>query len=203
MFTNDAYAPEKGQGRNLYVSQIVVNGRAISGSGTGSVLDYGCGATAFDGWNTTVGTGSLYSNGAMHIGLNGNDLLDGGAGADVMLGGYGNDRIQENDATAGNTDLALFDAGIAADQLRFRHVSNNLEVGSIGSADRFTLANWYLGNQYRVEQFRTSDGQSLLDSPVQNLVSAMAALAPPVMGETNLSAAYACQLAPVIAANWQ
>jgi hypothetical protein len=54
-----------------------------------------------------------------------------------------------------------------------------------------------------VEQFKTSDGKTLLDSQVQNLVSAMAAFAPPSAGTVNLSAAYASQLAPVIAANWQ
>jgi len=52
-----------------------------------------------------------------------------------------------------------------------------------------TLTNWYLGNQYHVEQFKTSDGKVLLDSAVQNLVQAMAAH-------------YATALNPVIAANW-
>jgi hypothetical protein len=60
-----------------------------------------------------------------------------------------------------------------------------------------------LGNQYHVEQFKTSDGKTLLDSQVQNLVSAMAGFAPPAAGQTTLSASYATALAPVIAANWQ
>ena len=72
----------------------------------------------------------------------------------------------------------------------------------IGTADRFTLSNWYLGNQYHVEQFKTSDGKTLLDSQVQNLVSAMAAFAPPAAGQTTLPANYATTLAPVLAANW-
>lgn len=96
----------------------------------------------------------------------------------------------------------MFDTGIASDQLWFRKLGNNLEVCVIGSADRLTVNNWYLGNQYRVEQFKTSDGKTLLDSQVQNLVSAMAAFAPPAMGQTNLSAPYASQLTPVMAANW-
>jgi len=42
----------------------------------------------------------------------------------------------------------------------------------------------------------------LLDSQVQNLVSAMAAFSPPAAGQTTLSASYATTLAPVIVANW-
>ena len=143
----------------------------------------------------------------------GADTLDGKAGADTLIGGTGNDTywlgrgwgidtIQENDATAGNTDVAQFDVGIATDQLWFQHVANNLEVSIIGTSDKFTLANWYSGSANHVEQFKTSNGKMLLDSQVQNLVSAMAAFSPPAAGQTTLSASYATTLAPVIAANW-
>jgi hypothetical protein len=102
----------------------------------------------------------------------------------------------------GNTDVARFDASIAADQLWFAKTGNNLDVSIIGTSDKFTLTNWYLGNQYHVEQFKTSNGKTLLDSQVQNLVSAMAAFSPPAAGQTTLSASYATTLAPVIVANW-
>jgi Ca2+-binding RTX toxin-like protein len=82
-------------------------------------------------------------------------------------------------------------------------VPNNLDVSIIGTSDKFTLTNWYLGNQYHVEQFKTSDGKTLLDSQVQSLVDAMAGFAPPAAGQTTLSASYAASLNPVIAANWQ
>ena len=81
-------------------------------------------------------------------------------------------------------------------------MSNNLEVSVIGTTDKFTISNWYLGNQYHVEQFKTSGGATLLDSQVQNLVSAMAGFAPPAAGQTSLPANYANTLQPVIAANW-
>ena len=143
----------------------------------------------------------------------GNDTLDGKAGADSLVGGAGNDTywlgrgygidaITETDATAGNTDIARFESGVATDQLWFRQVSNNLEVTIIGTSDRFNIVNWYTGNANHVEQFKTSDGKTLLDSQVQNLVSAMAAFAPPAAGQTTLPANYATALAPVIAANW-
>ena len=144
----------------------------------------------------------------------GDDYLDGGSGNDTLAGGvgndnywlargYGNDTIQENDATAGNADQARFDTGIAADQLWFRHVGNNLEVSIIGTADKFTLQNWYSGSAYHVEQFRTTDNRLLLDSQVENLVQAMAAFSPPASGQTTLPQNYQDALSPVIAANWQ
>jgi Ca2+-binding RTX toxin-like protein len=175
----------------------LVNKSSIAGGGNelNNVL------TGNSGNNTLTG----YAGDDVLDGKAGNDTLVGGTGNDryLLSRGYGSDRILENDATPGNTDAAWFDAGIAADQLWFRHVSNNLEVSVIGTGDKFSLANWYLGNQYHVEQFKTSDGRTLLDSQVQNLVSAMAAFAPPSAGTLDLSAAYASQLAPVIAANWQ
>ena len=70
-------------------------------------------------------------------------------------------------------------------------------------AEQFTIANWYAGSQYRLEQFRTSDGQTLLESQVQNLVDAMAAFSPPPPGQETLPPDYATALNPVIAANWQ
>ena len=150
----------------------------------------------------------------MLFGGAGDDLLDGKAGNDILIGGtgedtyllgrgHGNDIIQENDKAKGNTDVAEFDVDVGADQLWFRKVSNNLEVSIIGTDDKFTVANWYLGSQYHVEQFKTSDGKTLLDSQVQNLVSAMAGFAPPVAGQTTLAANYATSLSPMIVANWQ
>src|SRR6218665_769356 len=55
--------------------------------------------------------------------------------------------------------------------------------------------------QSRIGQFRTSAGNALLNSPFDALVSAMAALAPPRMGQTTLLPAYQAALQPVIAAN--
>jgi hypothetical protein len=116
--------------------------------------------------------------------------------------GHGVDTISENDATVGNNDIAFFDATVAKDQVWFRPVGNSLEVSIIGTADKFTMTNWYLGSQFHTEQFKTSDGKTLLDSQVQNLVSAMAAFSPPAAWQTTLPVNYASSLAPVIAANW-
>ena len=120
----------------------------------------------------------------------------------LMGRGYGSESVQENDATVGNTDVLSFLSGISSDQIWFRHVGNNLEVSVIGTDDKAMLQNWYLGNQYHVEQFQTSDGKTLLDSKVQDLVNAMASFAPPGVGQTTLPPPYQSALLPVIAADW-
>jgi Ca2+-binding RTX toxin-like protein len=179
------------------VENLTLTGTAAI-NGTGNTLDNVI--TGNSGINTLTGAA-------------GNDILNGGAGADALIGGTGNDTywlgrgfgidtITENDTTAGNTDIARFDTGIATNQLWFIKTGNNLEVSIIGTTDKFLMSNWYLGNQYHTEQFKTSDGKTLLDSQVQNLVSAMAGFAPPAAGQTTLSAAYATTLNPVIVANW-
>ncbi len=138
-------------------------------------------------------------------GRGGSDTLTGGTGNDTYIigQGYGMDTVVENDSTAGNTDVAQFLSGITADQIWLRQVGNNLEASIIGSSDALVLTNWYLGSQYHVEQFKTTDGKTLLDSQVQNLVQAMAAFTPPAAGQTTLPENYAANLTPVIAANWQ
>ena len=134
----------------------------------------------------------------------GNDILVGGLGGDTYLMGRGQgaDRIQENDATVGNTDVLQFGTDVAADQLWFRQQGNDLEVSIIGTADKAVVENWYLGSSYHLEQFKTSDGKTLLDSKVQDLVSAMASFTPPAVGQTTLPSNYQTSLLPVIAADW-
>lgn len=173
------------------------------------------GSTAINGTGNSAANVLTGNSGVNTLsGAAGADTLNGGAGADSLIGGagddtywlgrgYGIDTITENDTTAGNTDVARFEAGIAVDQLWFAQSGNSLNVSIIGTTDRFTLKDWYLGNQYHVEQFKTSDGKTLMDSQVQNLVSAMAAFSPPPAGQTSLNASQSAALNPVIAANWQ
>lgn len=160
---------------------------------------------------TLVGTSAINGTGnALANVLSGNaaaNILTGGAGNDTyILGrGYGVDTVVENDSTSGNTDVASFMEGIAADQLWFRKVSgtNNLEVSIIGTSDALVIKDWYAGNATHVEQFKTSNGKTLLDSKVQGLVDAMAAFSPPAAGQLTLPDNYKEQLSSVIAANWQ
>ncbi len=126
-------------------------------------------------------------------GAAGNDTLDGGAGADTLIGGtgadlyafdagHGIDTIQENDATLGVKDAVQFLGTIKQADVQFKQVGSNLEVLLTASLDKLVMQNWYLGSQYHVEEFRFSDGNVLLDTQVQLLVSAMAGFNVPTAG---------------------
>jgi hypothetical protein len=122
------------------------------------------------------------------VGGAGNDIYDGGAGTDSYSDtstvsadiyrwgiGSGTDRITD----AGGTDRVDIFAGITEEQLRFARNGNNLEMSVIGQADKLIISNWYVLSANQVEEFRLSDGNSVLASDVQALVNAMAAFSPP------------------------
>jgi Ca2+-binding RTX toxin-like protein len=171
------------------VENLLLQGQSNALNATGNALN-----------NVLIGN----ENANTLFGAGGNDTLIGGKGNDLYKfdRGSGVDLIQENDATVGNKDSALFGVGIANDQLWFRHVGNNLEVSIIGTTDKLTVQNWYSGSAAHVEQFETANNKMLIDSSVENLVSAMAAFSPPSAGQTTLPPAYQTALEPVIAANW-
>ncbi|NRT55401.1 hypothetical protein HNQ01_001113 [Leptothrix sp. C29] len=98
--------------------------------------------------------------------------------------------------------MLAFSSGIATEQLWFRHLGNDLEVSIIGTSDKATVKDWYLGAQHQIEQMRTSDGQTLLAADVDALVNAMAAFSAPASGQTSLPQNLLTALAPVIAAAW-
>ncbi|WP_411880470.1 calcium-binding protein [Polaromonas sp. YR568] len=176
------------------------------GSSVQSSIDYVLGAAeqnlTLTGTAAVNGTGNALAN--TLSGNAGNNTLTGGTGNDCYLAyrGMGQDRIVENDITVGNTDTVSFASGIANNQLWFNHTGNDLQIGIVGTADKMTVQNWYLGSQYHVEQVKTGDGKVLLDTQVEALVQAMAGFVPPAMGQTTLTAAQQTALASVIAANW-
>ena len=173
----------------------------------------GTGADFLGGGNGDDTLGGGADNDTLY-GDAGNDRLDGGAGNDYLNGGAGNDTyvfgkgagqdtVYDYDTTAGNSDKLEFGAAVSANQIWFRHVGCDLEVSIIGSGDKTTISNWYSGSYYRVEQIQTADGKILMDTQVENLVSAMAAFSPPAAGQTALPQNYLDTLAPVLAASWK
>ncbi|MEI8326815.1 MAG: calcium-binding protein, partial [Betaproteobacteria bacterium] len=182
-------------------ARVITNG-TVGNDNISGISNYTNRMYGLDGNDSLTG-GALVD---MLDGGKGNDTLNGGAGNDTYVfgRGYGVDTVAENDATAGNTDVLRMNTGINYDQLWFKQSGNNLEVSVIGTTDKTVISNWFLGNQYHVEQIKTVDGNhTLLDSRVQNLVSAMASMTPPPAGQTVLTLAQQTTLAPVLAANWQ
>ena len=143
----------------------------------------------------------------------GNDTLNGGSGSDQLNGGFGGDTYQmergnsvdfvyeSTNAALNEKDSLRFLTDIRADQVWFEHFNNDLEVSIIGTNDRIVLKGWYLGD--KIESFVSSDGKTLLDSKVENLVSAMSTMTPPFSGQTELTAAQHTQLDSLIAVSWQ
>jgi len=137
-------------------------------------------------------------------GLGGNDVLNGGAGDDVyaISRGDGQDLIV-NIGEGGSEDKISYTTGVNRDQLWFTQNGNDLVVNVIGTADQVTVTEWYASTNNQVAKIETSDGFFLANTMVDNLVSAMAGMTPPPVGQTNLSAAEQTQLNSVIAANWK
>ncbi len=148
------------------------------------------------------------------LGFEGDDVLSGGDGDDTLEGGFGNDiylfgrgddsdRIAENDATPGNTDIVRFGTAIVTNQLWFSREQDDLKVTIIGTYDYLVISDWYLGPQYRVEKFQTTAGAILLANQVEALVQAMAELTPPDIDQKLLPSSLTAVLKPVLDANWQ
>ncbi|MBF0097993.1 MAG: hypothetical protein HQM04_18240 [Magnetococcales bacterium] len=88
----------------------------------------------------------------------GNDRLDGGSGNDTYLfeRGAGQDEVMDYDAV-GNGDVVQFAEGITSGELFVTRGARDLFL-SYGSNDRITLCNWFVNDQYRIENFRFADG---------------------------------------------
>lgn len=214
------------------ITMGTANGETITGYDDGTNRIYGLGGNdtlyggamndlidggeGNDSLNGNAGADTLFGGDGSDTlqGGDGDDLLSGGVGTDSLNGGTGDDTylfgrgdgadtISDYDTTAGNTDSLMFGSEIAPEQLWLSRSGNDLQMSVIGTEDRATISNWYNGAAYQVEEFKTSDGKTLLSSDVDALVSAMAAFAPPAAGQTTLPTEYQNTLNPLIAANWR
>ncbi|MET1076449.1 MAG: calcium-binding protein [Pseudomonas sp.] len=209
-----------------HLEQLMLLGDAVEGIGNG--LDNQLKGTA--GANRLSGlAGNDYLHGGVGDDLllggegdddlhggDGQDSLEGGAGNDALTGGAGSDTyrfgrgagqdsVRNYDNGLDVVDQLLFGEAIEVEDLWFSRSGNHLQVDLLGSDDRVTFSEWYSGSSgyFHLDQFKTADGQMLLDAQVQNLVNAMAAFGVPVGGEVNLSGSQREQLNGVIAASWQ
>jgi len=158
---------------------------------------------------TINGTGNHLNNSI--VGNSGNNILMGGAGNDYLVGGLGNDtysfgRGDGQDTvvdTSGTTDVLSFLSGVARDQLWFKHVGNHLEVSIVGTTDKMTVNNWYVGGTVnQVEEVRTASGNVLISSQVESLVAAMASFTPPSVGTTTLDSGTYASVLSAITTSW-
>jgi Ca2+-binding RTX toxin-like protein len=123
--------------------------------------------------NGNTGNDTLY-------GEDGNDLIDGGAGDDILDGGYGDDTYVFSGAFGNDqindyygNDLVQF-ADANKDSLVFEQVGNTLQIGSAGSSDKVSIGYWYSYNDYKIETVKASDGSTISNTQVEQLIQAMA-----------------------------
>jgi len=92
----------------------------------------------------------------------GNDYLDGETGSDSYLfgRGFGQDIVNDFDATSGNYDAIILGSDISPSDVQLQRREDDLVLSLIGADDTLTVSNWFLNdsNVYQVEQIRFSDG---------------------------------------------
>lgn len=150
--------------------------------------------------------------------------IQGGAGADILKGyggsdiyifnrGDGADLIQElsssDPAAKSDVDILKFGQNINSNQIWFSKQPENgaLTVGIIGTTDKVSIESWYSNQQTNlsgcyIEKIQSGDGKTLTYDKVDQLVNAMAAFAPPALGQTTLPSNYQQALSSVISAAW-
>ena len=122
-------------------------------------------------------------------GDDGNDTMYGYEGDDTLVGGTGNDYLEggEGDDTyifnKGDGEDRIFDANGLADEVRLGHesidvvferVNSSLRVRMPGSLDAITIDSWYNGDAYKIETFKSTDGNVITHTQIESLIQAMA-----------------------------
>ena len=142
----------------------------LNGAAGNDTLDGGDGDDILNGGDgNDILTGGL-GNDTLNGGT-GDDTLDGGAGNDTLRGGTGNDTYlfglgsgsDTIDNSDGGNDRVVLGAGIAAADLTFAKVGNDLQLLITGASDTLTVTNWFLGAAYQLS-FVLADGTA---APVQ------------------------------------
>ncbi len=147
------------------------------------------------------------------LGEAGDDTLDGGQGNDTLAGGSGDDtylfgrgggrdRIVQADARAQDHDVLQLGNGIDHTWVWFSRSGSDLAIDVVGTTDRVTMVDWFTEGNQRVDQIRTSDGWSLAQRDVQQLVDAMAAFSAADAVEARIEPRQLAMLAPVLGTSW-
>lgn len=123
------------------------------------------------------------------------DIFDGGAGNDTLIGSSGNDTYRwglgkgtDTITDAGGTmdHVDLF-ASITRDQLQFARNGDQLQLNVAGQTDKLIVNGWYgpTSSTSQIEEFRLGNGDKVLASEVEGLVSAMAQFGASSSGSTD------------------
>ena len=133
----------------------------------------------------------------------GNDSLNGGSGSDTYVFGlnFGSDTVYNYDSSASSSDLARFDDASIED-LWFSRNDNHLQITEAGTNNQVVIDNWYSSTNYQLDSIET-DASVLLNSQVDQLVSAMASYSVPSGAGNVIPQSVKDELQPVLAEAWQ
>ena len=147
------------------------------------------------------GTGNA-SNNAL-AGNSANNILTGLGGNDTYQysRGGGQDTVVDN---SGTTDVMLFGTTINPLDLVLSRQANDLRLAIHGSTDQVTIQNWYSGTTNQTETIQAGNGQTLLNTQVDQLIQAMAGFT----AQTGLTwdqgiDQQPAQVQSILAASWQ
>lgn len=126
------------------------------------------------------------SQGATVIGNGGNDVLDGQGTATTLVGNGGNDTyvfrdgenpltiVNESASNSGAAGQLDFGSGLSESNLWLAQSGNDLVGTFLGTADQFTVKDWFSGNPTaQLASLVASDGAVLSGASVAGLVTAM------------------------------
>ena len=148
----------------------------------------------------------------------GDDLLNGGAGDDYLTAGIGNDiyvfdgdfgrdRVWNNSSGFADTDVLRFE-NMTINDLWLSRSGDDLVLTLANSDDQVTVKNWYLSDDYIVEQIEIGSLR-LFEADVQALVNQMAdilaayGLTVEQIAQTGIPAAVATALQPTLEEVWK
>jgi hypothetical protein len=186
------------KGADIFLGNALAN--RFSGGDNNDIIDGGDGNDRLNG-----GGGD-----DMLIGGNGNDSLNGGTGNDTLLDmsatsadvynwgrGQGDDVLLDQ----GGNDRLDIASGVTADQLWLSRVNNDLVLAITDTHESLTIQGWFASADHQVERIKLGDGKTLSASQANQLVAAMASMAPPP-GQTVLSTENQAALQQLIASSW-
>ena len=140
-------------------------------------------------WDTTtldaatpyfnIVTGTQY-NDTLYGAMQEMNIISGDEGDDSLYGGYSDDTYIFNGSFGNDHILDYYgndraEFNISKDSLIFTQVGNNLEISSGGASDTVTVDNWYQQwGSYKIETIEASDGSTITNSQIEQLIQAMA-----------------------------
>lgn len=132
-----------------------------------------------EGNDTLYGDNYKPSNWQPHYTGNGNDLLAGGTGNDTLYGGHGDDKYVFNigdgqDQIRETDGIDELNMNYGLESIIFTRIYDNLNISFAGTSDTVTVNLSYLYQNNQIEQFKASDGSTISNTQMDQLIQAMA-----------------------------